>query len=442
MHRAPSCIANIKARQIFDSRGRPTVEADVVLADGTLGRACVPSGTSTGRHEAWELRDGDPERHGGLGVLTATRNVCGEIHAGLTGMDALDQPAIDAALVTLDGTPSLRRLGANAILATSLAAARAAAAHSRLPLYRYLADLAGGVAPSLPMPMTNILSGGAHVDGGLDFQDFLVIPTGATSFSDALAMISRVVIATADVLKGMGARPSPAGDGGLNAGFQRAEQALEVLVKACGRAGLRPGTDIAIGLDVAASELAADAGYHLPGEGKRLSAADLVEHLAALVHRFPIISVEDALEQDDWTGWSALTRRLAGLQVVGDDLFATNGERIRRGIATGAANAAVIKLNQNGTLSGTLKAISTLRDAGYRAIVAARSGDTEDTFVADLAVGTGAGQVKIGAFRNTERLAKYNQLLRIEEESGLPFAGWPPRKTDRILSPESPAAAD
>lgn len=424
MHRAPSCIANITARQIFDSRGRPTVEADVTLADGSVGRASVPSGTSTGRHEAWELRDGDPGLHGGYGVLAAARNVRAEINDTLRSMDALDQQAVDAALVGLDGTPSLRRLGANAILATSLATARAAAAHTGQPLYRALAALAGGAPPSLPMPMTNILSGGAHVDGGMDFQDFLVIPVGAVSFSNALAMISRVVIATAETVKDMGGRLGLASDGGFDPGFRRAEQALEVLVTAFERARLRPGTDVAIALDVAASELTGDGGYHLPGEGKRLSTPEFIDHVAELAGRFPIVSVEDAVEQDDWAGWRALTQRLGGLQVAGDDLFATNGERIRHGIEAGAANAAVLKLNQNGTLSGTLAALASLRAAGYGTIVAARSGDTEDTFIADLAVGTGAGQVKIGAFRNTERLAKYNQLLRIEEESALPFAGW------------------
>lgn len=427
MHRAPSCIVNITARQIFDSRGRPTVEADVTLADGAVGRACVPSGSSTGRHEAWELRDGDPELHGGYGVLTATRNVKEEINAALAGMDALDQRAVDAALVGLDGTPSLRRLGANAVLATSMAAARAAAAHARRPLYRHLATLAEGAAPCLPMPMTNVLSGGAHVEGGMDFQDFLVIPVGATSFSNALAMISRVVIATAEVLRSMGGRLGLAGDGGFDPGFRRAEQALEVLVRAIERSGLRAGADVAVALDLAASELAHEDGYHLPGEGRHLSAAEMMDHVAELARRFPIVSVEDALEQDDWAGWRTLTRRLTGLQVVGDDLFATNGERIRYGIEIGAANAAVLKLNQNGTLSGTLDALATLRAAGRGAIVAARSGDTEDTFIADLAVGAGAGQVKIGAFRNTERLAKYNQLLRIEEEADLGFAGWPTR---------------
>lgn len=423
MHQGPSCIVKLAARQIFDSRGRPTVEADVILADGTLGRACVPSGTSTGRHEAWELRDGDPAAFGGLGVLNATANVQGEMADALIGVDALDQGEVDHTLTALDGTPSLRRLGANAVLAVSLATARAAAAHTRQPLYRYLAALAGGT-PCLPMPMTNILSGAAQGGRGPDFQDFLAIPIGAGSLSQAVAMIWRVTKAAAEMMTERRIDFTPANDGGLSPAVMRAEQALEVMVAAIEAAGLRPGTDVAIGLDLAASDLLKGGRYALPGEGHELGGAELAGMVRDLIRRFPIVSVEDVLDQDDWAGWRDFTRTAPAVQIVGDDLFATNPDRIDRGVAEGAANAAILKLNQNGTLSGTLGTLAKLRTAGWRAIVAARSGDTEDCFVADLAVGSGAGQVKIGAFRNTERIAKYNQLLRIEAETGLPLARW------------------
>lgn len=423
MHQGPSCIAKLAARQIFDSRGRPTVEADVVLADGTPGRACVPSGTSTGRHEAWELRDGDPAAFGGLGVLNAAANVRGEMADALTGLDALDQGNVDRTLAAVDGTPSLRRLGANAVLAVSLATARAAAAHTRQPLYRYLGGLAGGT-PCLPMPMTNILSGAAQGGRGPDFQDFLAIPIGAETLSQAVAMIWRVTQAAAQAMKARRIDFVPANDGGLSPAVTRAEPALDVMVAAIEAAGLRPGIDVAIGLDLAASDLLKGERYALPGEGRDLNGPELAEMVRDLIRRFPIVSVEDVLDQDDWDGWRDFTRTAPPLQIVGDDLFATNSGRIEVGIANDAANAAILKLNQNGTLSGTLGALAKLRAANWRAIVAARSGDTEDAFVADLAVGSGAGQIKIGAFRNTERIAKYNQLLRIETETGLPLARW------------------
>ena len=427
MARRSSCIARVTARSIFDSRGRPTVEADVVLDDGASGRASVPSGTSTGRHEARELRDDDPSAHGGHGVSAAVGHVRGAIAARIAGMDAIDQEAIDRALIELDGTPSLGRLGANAVLATSLATARAAASHAGQPLYRYLSRWRGDAPMRIPMPMTNLVSGGAHVargeiGGRLDFQDFMLIPIGATRFADALAMIARTGAAAVELLAGTGARF--AGDGGLDPGFRRTEQALELVVRAIEGAGLRPGVDVAIGLDLAASELEVEGGggYHLAGDDRRLSSRDLIALVLDLAARFPIISVEDPLAQDDWDAWRELVRAAPGLQVVGDDLFATQLSRVARGIADRAATAGIVKPNQNGTLTGTLGVMTALRTAGLATIVAGRSGDTEDAFVADLAVGAGAGQIKIGAFRNTERLAKYNQLIRIEEEAGLPFA--------------------
>lgn len=425
MNQCSSCIAKVTARQIFDSKGRPTVEADVILRDRSTGRACVPSGTSTGRHEAWELRDGDPTSYGGLGVLAAVRNIRGEIAAQINGMDVLDQEAIDHALISLDGSSSLKRLGANAVLAVSLATARAAASHLQQPLHRYISQLGGDTPMSLPMPMTNIFSGAGHKGHGMDFQDFLAIPIGATSFSHALAMVSRVRSAATEIMKGMSLSILLAEDGGLSPDFPRVEQALQLMVEAFEAAGLRPGIDVAIGVDVAASELLEKGHYNLAAEGRRLSGREMIDYIVDLTRRFPIVSVEDALDQDDWAAWRGFTVSIPEIQVVGDDLFATNINRIMKGAGEGAANAALIKLNQNGTLTGTLAAMAALRSANYGIIVAARSGDTEDSFVADLAVGSGAGQIKIGAFRNSERLAKYNQLLRIEEESGLPFAGCP-----------------
>ena len=331
--------------------------------------------------------------------------VCGEIAARIIGLDALDQDAIDRGLIGLDGTSSLRRLGANGILATSLATARAAALHLRQPLYRYLSQLSGDMPMSLPMPMTNILSGGAHVGRGMDFQDFLVIPMGATSFSAALAMVSRVRDAATDIMKGLTLSPLLAGDGGLSPGLARAEQALELMVRSFEAAGLRPGLDVAIALDVAASELFRGDHYNLCGESRRLSGDEMIDYLVGLIRRFPIVSIEDPLDQDDWGAWRNFTLAVPGIQIVGDDLFATNIGRITKGICDGVANASIIKLNQNGTLTGTISAMTAPRAAGFGMVVAARSGDTEDPFIADLAVGAGAGQIKIGVFRNSERFA-------------------------------------
>lgn len=423
MTKKTSSIARVIARQILDSRGRPTVEADVILADGTIGRACSPSGASTGRHEACELRDGDLAQFDGLGVLQAAGNVRGEIADRLAGLDALDQGAIDRALIDLDGSPGLSRLGANGILATSMAASRAAASHLGLPLYKYISELADGAAMSLPMPMANILSGGAHAGRGMDIQDFLVVPIGAESYTQALAMISGVRNAASKIMASENLSILLADEGGLSPGYARAEQALELMVRSFEAAGLRPGTDAAIALDVAASELFVDGRYDLAGENKRYSGRDMATFIADLVRRYPIISVEDPLDQDDWDAWRDFTISVPHIQIVGDDLFATSADRIKRGAAGGIANSALIKTNQNGTLSGTLLAMSASRAAGFSTIVSARSGETEDTFIADLAVGLGAGQIKIGSVRSSERLAKYNQLLRIEEESDITFAG-------------------
>ncbi|MDB4973473.1 MAG: enolase [Myxococcaceae bacterium] len=418
----PSAIVQVGARQIFDSRARPTVEADVVLADGSRGRASTPSGSSTGRHEAHELRDGDPNAYGGLGVSRAVHHVRTEIAAQLYGLDALEQASVDRRLLELDGTPSLRRLGANAVLATSLACARAAAVHLRLPLYRYLAQLAGDPPISLPLPMTNLLSGGGERGRGMDFQDFVLLPLGAASYSEALASIWSVRAATADLLRRMNLPVLCADDGGFSPGFARAEQALELMVRAIEASGQRPGRDLALGIDLAASELFEAGRYHLACEHRQLSSRELHGYVADLTRRFPIASIEDVLDQDDWDAWCDFTRETPDLQIVGDDLFATQLARVERGIATKAANAALIKLNQNGTLTGTLGVIATLRAAGLGTVLAGRSGDTEDSFIADLAVGAGIGQIKVGALQNMERLGKYNQLLRIEEESGAPFA--------------------
>jgi enolase len=415
-------IADVRARQILDSRGRPTVEADVRLMDGSMGRACAPSGASRGRNEAWELRDRDPDHYDGLGVRLAVANVNGEITSALIGQDAREQGGIDAILRELDGTPALERLGANAVLAVSMAVTRACAAHHGLPLYQFISELAG-TSMAMPMPMTNILSGGAHAGRGMDIQDFLVIPVAARSYSEALEMISRVRLASTGLMKDLGLTTLLADEGGLSPGFGRAEQAMELMVRSFEAAGLRPGEDAAIALDVAASELFENGKYVLAGEQRELSGPEMIEFVADLAGRFPVISIEDPLEQDDWGNWHDFTQRLPELQIVGDDLFVTNVERIQAGIDQRVANAALIKLNQNGTVSGTIEAAATARAAGYAAVVSARSGETEDTFIADLSVGLGAGQIKIGSVRSSERLAKYNELLRIEEEAKLPFAG-------------------
>ena len=419
---ASSRIAAVRAREILDSRGRPTVEAEVHLADRSFGRACAPSGESRGRYEAWELRDREPERYGGLGVKGAVANIKGEVAAALMGEDVREQARVDRIMVQLDGTPALQRLGANAVLAVSMAAARAAAAHQNMPLYSYIAALAG-TKMSMPMPMTNILSGGAHAARGMDLQDFLVIPVAAQSYSEALEMISRVRSAATALMQAEHLTTLLADEGGLSPGFERAEEALGLMVRSFEAAGFRPGSEVAIAIDVAASELHDGEHYVLKRENKRFDGRGMRSFLSELARRFPVISIEDPLEQDDWQNWRELTRELQEIQIVGDDLFVTNIERIELGIKRDVANAALIKLNQIGTLTGTLSAMAAARAANYATVVSARSGETEDIFIADLAVGTGAGQIKIGSVRSSERLAKYNQLLRIEEDAALPFAG-------------------
>lgn len=416
-------IARVHARQILDSRGRPTVEVDVETDDGALGRAAVPSGASTGSHEARELRDGSGE-YAGRGVRTAVSHVNGEIAAATVGHDIREQAALDKLLTELDGTADFGRLGANAVLGVSLAACRAAAHSQHMPLHAWVAALAG-TAPSLPMPMVNILSGGLHAGHGMDVQDFLAVPAAATSMADAIEVASRVRSAAADAVAARGLPTLLADEGGLAPGLETGRAALELMVEVIERAGLTPGHDVVLAIDVAASGLweAGTGSYHLAREGRHADAAEMVEMLAGWAADFPVASIEDALDEEDWGGWRLLTERLGDrLNIVGDDLFVTSLERLKRGIRLGAANGILVKVNQNGTLSGTLDVIAAARAAGYVTVVSARSGETEDAFISDLAVGTGVGQIKIGSVRSSERLAKYNQLLRIAEDPALPFA--------------------
>jgi enolase len=407
-------IEALTAREILDSRGRPTVEADVRLEGGVVGRASVPSGASTGRHEALELRDRDLGRFGGFGVRSAVRNVREVIAPVAVGRDALDQAGLDAALIDLDGTRGKERLGANALLAVSLATARAAAKASGLPLWRYLAD----GQPALPLPMVNIVSGGAHAPRGLAFQDFLIIPVGARRYSEALEIAFSVRSATEGVIAERGLSTLKADEGGFGPALERPEQALDLLEEAILLAGYQPGEDVAFAVDVAASQFSRAGSYELPPDGM-LNAAELVTLLDGLVARYPVVSIEDGLGEDDWEGWTLLTRRLGKrIQILGDDLFTTDLLRLERGIEGGVANAILVKMNQIGTLTETISVIKRARRAGYATVISARSGETEDPFIADLAVATGAGQIKIGSLAQSERLAKYNQLLRIEEELG------------------------
>ena len=434
-----TAIAQVTGRQILDSRGRPTVEVDVVLRDGSFGRAAAPSGASTGRHEAWELRDRDPACYRGLGVSGAVQNVRTLIARGICGLDAQDQAAVDAAMVALDGSPRLDTLGANAVLATSLAVAHAAAISAGVPLHRHIHALLGvpGRPMTMPMPMTNILSGGAHAGRSMDVQDFLVMPIGARSYAEALHMICEVRQTAAALMAESGLSTLLADEGGLSPGFADVEAALELMVRSFEAAGLRPGHDVAIALDVAASELHEGGTYTLARAGRSLSADGMVDLFDTLTDRYPVVSIEDALDQDDWSGWRTATRTLSRIQLVGDDLFVTNPDRIRRGIDEQVGNAVLIKLNQNGTLSGTLDAIRTAWSGGMACVVSARSGETEDSTIADLAVGSGAGQIKIGSVRSSERLAKYNQLSRIEQDGELAFAGMtaPTRVGARVPEP-------
>ena len=415
-------IELIDAREILDSRGNPTVEVDVVLGDGSVGRAAVPSGASTGAHEAVELRDGDKTRYGGKGVLTAVRNVTDRIAPELYGMDAADQAGLDALLVDLDGTPNKAELGANAILGVSLAAAHAAASAHDLPLYRYL----GGVgARILPVPMFNILNGGKHAQDSTDFQEFMVMPVGVETFSDAVRAGAEIFGALRTILHDEGHATGQGDEGGFAPSLGSNQAAVEVILRAIEQAGYRPGEDVAIALDPATTELVeGEAGdgpvrYRLEREGRTLESGELIDLWADWAARYPIVSIEDGLAEDDWTGWQELRRRLgATVQLVGDDLLVTNTTRLARGIALEAANSILIKLNQIGTLTETIEAIELARRAGWSAVVSHRSGETEDTTIADLAVGTAAGQIKTGSASRSDRTAKYNQLLRIEEELG------------------------
>jgi enolase len=412
-----STILDITAREIMDSRGNPTIEADVTLASGVTGRAAVPSGASTGEHEAIELRDGDVERYLGRGVLLAVQNVEETIAPALNGMIATDQMLIDRTLIDLDGTASKEKLGANAILAVSLAVARAAAADVGLPLYRYLG---GPLARVMPVPMMNILNGGAHATNTVDFQEYMVVPVGASSFSEALRMGAEVFHSLKKVLQKRKLATSVGDEGGFAPDLKDDEEALAIIIEAIEAAKYAPGKEIALALDVAASELHKDGTYTFKksGAGQR-SGEGMIELYARWLEEYPIVSIEDGLAEDDWSGWESLTRTLGDrCQLVGDDLFVTSTERLARGIERGVANSILIKVNQIGTLTETLEAIEMARAAGYLSIISHRSGETEDTFIADLAVGTGAGQIKTGSASRTDRVAKYNQLLRIEEQLG------------------------
>jgi enolase 1/2/3 len=418
-----SQIERIHARQILDSRGNPTVEVEVGLRSGAHGHAAVPSGASTGEFEATELRDGG-ERWQGKGVAGAVANVDGEIAEALAGMDAADQAAVDRALIELDGTPNKSRLGANAILGVSLAAAHAQAAEEKLPLWRYLG---GESARVLPVPMMNVLNGGAHADNKVDFQEFMVVPCGAPTFSECLRMGTEVFHALKRTLHERGLATAVGDEGGFAPDLASNEEALKMLVAGIEAAGYRAGEDVAIALDPATSEIHSDGGYVLEHEGRTLSADELVDYWAELAGRYPIVSIEDGMDEEDWAGWRTLTERLgADVQLVGDDLFVTNTERLRRGIEADVANSILIKVNQIGTLSETLDAIAMAREAGYTAVMSHRSGETEDVSIADLAVATGCGQIKTGAPSRSDRVAKYNQLLRIEEQLGADaeFPGW------------------
>ena len=411
-----SMIVDLYARQILDSRGNPTVEVEVELADGSLGRAAVPSGASTGAFEAVELRDGDDSVFMGKGVLQAVDNVNGPIAEEVIGLDATDQRELDNVMIALDGTDNKGKLGANAILGTSLAVAKAAATSTCLPLYQYL----GGVgAYMLPVPMMNILNGGAHADNNVDIQEFMAVPVGAESFSAALRMGAEVFHTLKSVLKESGLSTSVGDEGGFAPDLGSNREAIEYILKAVEKAGYRPGEDVAIALDPASTEFFADGRYELAGEGKTLTPEEMVDYYAGLVESFPIVSIEDGMAEEDWGGWAALTERLGDqIQLVGDDLFVTNTKRLKKGIETGVANSILIKVNQIGTLSETLDAVAMARAAGYTAVISHRSGETEDTTIADIAVATNAGQIKTGAPSRTDRVAKYNRLLRIEERLG------------------------
>ncbi|MGA1376154.1 MAG: phosphopyruvate hydratase [Steroidobacteraceae bacterium] len=411
-----SRIKEIHAREVIDSRGNPTVEADVILSSGMMGRAAVPSGASTGTREAVELRDGDKRRYLGKGVLKAVRNVNGPIRKALVKRDARDQQDIDARLIALDGTENKARLGANALLAVSLATAHAAATDAGLPLWRYLA---GRRKPVMPVPMMNVINGGAHADNSLDIQEFMILPVGAKSFSQALQMGAEVFHTLKGILKGKKLTTAVGDEGGFAPDLASNEAALKLMLQAIEKAGYKPGREIYLGLDVASSEFFKNGRYDLHGEGRAFSAAQFAQYLAKLVDRYPIITIEDGMAEGDWAGWAGLTRALGKrCQLVGDDLFVTNTKILAEGIRKGIANSILIKVNQIGTLTETLEAIAMATGAGYSAVISHRSGETEDTTIADIAVATSATQIKTGSMSRSDRIAKYNQLLRIEEQVG------------------------
>jgi len=411
-----TAIIDIHAREILDSRGNPTVEVDVTLESGAFGRAAVPSGASTGAHEAVELRDGDKARYGGKGVRQAVEAVNGEIFDLLSGLDAEDQVHLDRLMIQLDGTPNKSRLGANAILGTSLAVAKAAAEEAGLPLYRYVG---GTSARTLPVPMMNIVNGGAHADNPIDLQEFMIMPVAAETMADAVRMGAEVFHALKARLKEAGHSTNVGDEGGFAPNLASSEAALDFIMQAIERAGYKPGEQIALALDAASTEFFKDGKYVLAGEGKTLDAEGMVRFYENLVGRYPILSIEDGMAEDDWKGWAALTQAIGDrVQLVGDDLFVTNPARLRNGIARKVANAILVKVNQIGTLTETLEAVETAHKAGYRAVMSHRSGETEDATIADLAVATNCGQIKTGSLSRSDRLAKYNQLLRIEEQLG------------------------
>ncbi len=411
-----AAIADIIAREVLDSRGNPTIEAEVVLDSGAIGRAIVPSGASTGAHEAVELRDGDKARYGGKGVRKACANVEGEIFDAIGGMEATEQVKIDETMIELDGTPNKSRLGANAILAVSLAVAKAAAVDLNVPLYRYV----GGVfARTLPVPMMNIINGGKHADNPIDIQEFMVMPVAAGTMADAVRIGSEVFMALKKALHDAGHNTNVGDEGGFAPNIGSADEALGFIAKACEAAGHRVGEDVVFALDAASTEFFKDGRYVMEGEGKTFDSGGMVDYLAALCGKWPVVSIEDGMAEDDWAGWKALTERLgAKVNLVGDDLFVTNTERLRRGIEGGYGNAILVKVNQIGSLTETLEAVETAHRAGYRAVMSHRSGETEDATIADLAVATNCGQIKTGSLSRSDRTAKYNQLIRIEQDLG------------------------
>ncbi|MDE1566925.1 phosphopyruvate hydratase [Aquabacter sp. P-9] len=411
-----TAIVDIIGREILDSRGNPTVEVDVVLEDGSLGRAAVPSGASTGAHEAVELRDGDKGRYLGKGVQKAVEAVNGEIFDAIGGLDAEDQVKVDSILIDLDGTPNKARLGANAILGVSLAVAKAAAQASALPLYRYVG---GANARVLPVPMMNIINGGAHADNPIDFQEFMILPAGADSFAEGLRWGAEIFHTLKKGLKDAGHNTNVGDEGGFAPNLASAEAALDFVMKAVEKAGFKPGADVFIGLDCASTEFFKNGAYHYEGEGKVRDIEAQVKYLAELVGAYPIVTIEDGMAEDDWAGWKLLTDTIGSkCQLVGDDLFVTNVERLSRGIKEATGNAILVKVNQIGSLTETLEAVEMAHKAGYRAVMSHRSGETEDSTIADLAVATNCGQIKTGSLARSDRTAKYNQLLRIEQELG------------------------